>query len=63
MPSRLSHGDVVGIAGTYVLVNRYGKSLDVAMQREVGERLPIAVAAEGPIRYVLVGSTETAHAT
>jgi hypothetical protein len=61
MPSGLKPGDVVRIAGTYSLVNRYGKSVDVAMWREAGERLPIAVAADGPVGYVLVGA-ETANA-
>ncbi len=62
MPTQYKPGEVVRIAGTYALVNRNGRSLDVAMRREVGERLPVAVAAEGPIRYVLVGVTETANA-
>ncbi len=59
MPSGLKPGDVVRIAGTYSLVNRYDKSLDVAAWFDKGERLPVMVAAEGPIRYVLVGTTET----
>jgi hypothetical protein len=56
-------GDAVKIAGTYVLTSRNGECLGIAVWREVGERLPIAVAAEGPVRYVLVANaTETAQA-
>jgi hypothetical protein len=56
-------GDAVRIAGSYVLTSRNGKCLGIAVWREAGERLPVAVAAEGPVRYVLVASAnETARA-
>lgn len=56
-------GDAVKIAGSYVLTNRNGECLGIAVWREAGERLPVAVAAEGPVRYVLVAyATETAQA-
>jgi len=60
--SQLNPGETVRVAGPYILVNRNGKSMDVAIRREIGERLPLAVAADGPLWYVLVASTTTAQA-
>ena len=54
---RFKPGEVVRIAGTYALVNRFGGSLDLAAWFDAGQRLPVMVAAEGPVGYVLVGST------
>jgi len=46
---------------TYVLVDRSGEILSVAVRCEEGERLPeLAVAGSNPIGYVRIGRIEAA---
>ncbi len=61
MPVRFKPGEVVHVAGTYVLIDRSDRPVGVAVRFEEGQRLPLAVADDGPIGYVLVGLTETAQ--
>jgi hypothetical protein len=58
MPPRLNPGDVVNITGTYALIGRHDKTPRVAMLLEEGDRLPRAVADDGPLDYQLVGATQ-----
>jgi hypothetical protein len=49
---------------TYVLVDRSGVVLDVAVRCEEGERLPeLAVAGYSPAGYIRVGEIETTAET
>lgn len=45
--------------GTYALVRRSGNPCGVSIWRERGDRLPLAVADDGPLDYLLVGGEPT----
>lgn len=49
-------GTQVPWSGTYALIRSSGHPTGVSMWREAGERLPLAVAEDGPpLSYQLVG--------
>lgn len=54
-------GEIAPVEGTYVLVDRSGEALSIAVRLDVGERLPeVVVAGSDPIAYVRVDEPEAA---
>jgi hypothetical protein len=54
-------GEAAPAEDSYVLIDRSGKALNIAIWRREGERLPIvAVAGSNPTGYVRVGAAAQA---
>jgi hypothetical protein len=63
-PQTYQSGTAVPYSGTYALVRRSGHPCGISMWLRKGDRLPLAVAEDGPpLDYLLVGEpTEIAVA-